>query len=95
MTDRAAIAAAVAPVVEGWLLTSPGLPLVLSVDAAGAVECRVGLADRSRLSGARAAEVLGVSRASFYRNHFYGLQRGTDGKFSRVQVDNLKQRRAG
>ena len=93
--DRAAIAAAVAPVVESWLSSSPGLPLVLSVNQSGAVECRVGLADSSRITGTAAAAALGISYKTFKRRSFFGLQRGNDRKFSRLQVDNLKQRRAG
>jgi len=88
------IAEAVAPIVDRWLSSAPGQPLVLTSDGAGGVEARIGLADASRISGAEAARLLGITYRTFVRNSFFGLRRGADRKFSRLQVDNLKERLA-
>jgi hypothetical protein len=93
MTD-AEIAASVGATAAAWLRTCPGQPLVLRSTPDG-VEARIGLADRgARIGAADAADLLGVSRSAFYRNHFFGLSRGPDGRFSRLAVDRYKQRRA-
>jgi len=93
--QRQAIAAAVAPVVEGWLRTLPFQPLVLRVNPAGdGVEARIGLKDSSCVTGKEASEILGMSYKHFARSSFFGLRRGANRKFSRLQVERLKQRRS-
>lgn len=85
------IAAAVLPVVERWLKTCPGQPLVLRADPKGElVEVNIGMGDKRRITARQAAEMLGVSEKTFSRHHWYGLTRGLDKKFSKLAVERRR-----
>jgi hypothetical protein len=91
MTAQQQIAAAVMPIVERWLNTCPGQPLVLRADPCGeSVEVNIGLGDKRRVTAIQAAEILGISAKTFSRHGFYGLCRGTDKKFSRLAVERQR-----
>ena len=96
MTVHEKIAAAVMPVVKQWLDTCPGQPLVLRSDSHGeAVEVTIGIHNRDAIPLTRAAELLGVSVATFRSHNFYGLKRGLNKKFSRLAVERQRDRMRG
>lgn len=91
MKNKAELVNAVEIVVSQWLDKCPGQPLVLRADPlSGTVEATIGLGSKRALSGAQAAEVLGISYNKFKAHGFYGLKRGMDNKFSRLVVERLR-----
>jgi hypothetical protein len=92
MTQEQTIAAGVAEVVAAWLTTAPGQPLTLTADG-NSVRARIGNGDDRRLTKKAAAELLGMEPITFKRNHFFGLKLGEDRKYSRRQVERVKQER--
>jgi hypothetical protein len=96
MIDNPQMSNAVSALITHWLRECPSRPLVLRADPRhGSVEAQIGLSTQAqRVTGRQAAEILGISYRTLSRAHFFGLQRGSDHRYSRLSVERLRDRRA-